>query len=186
MNKQETVKILALLQSNYPESFRGMSDEAAKVKVNLWAEMFADYPAELVLAGVKSYIASNTGSFMPNVGQIMEQIDRIQNPAALTEQEAWELVFKALRNSSYGYREEYAKLPPDIQRCVGSPEMLREWAVMDANEVQSVIGSNFQRSYRARVSRDAELRKLPSDVHRFISITAGKMALGIGANEEPD
>lgn len=184
MNKTETVQILALLQSNYPESFRGMSDEAVTVKVNLWADMFRDYPAALVLAAVKAYIASHTDSFMPNVGQIMEQIDRIQNPAGLTEQEAWGLVFKALRNSAYGYREEFAQLPPDIQRCVGSPEMLHEWAGMDADQVQSVVASNFQRSYRARAVRDAEYRRIPADVRKFLSGVAEKMALTGGTGEE--
>ena len=57
MDKQEAYQILTLLQANYPDSFRGMSKEAANVKVNLWADMFSEEPFEAVAAAAKAYIA---------------------------------------------------------------------------------------------------------------------------------
>ena len=64
----------------------------------------------------------------------------------MTAQEAWNLVARAIRNSGYESRKEYDNLPPDIQRLVGSPEQLRDWAMMDSSTVHSVVASNFQRA----------------------------------------
>ena len=45
MTKQDTYQVLATLQAFYPDSFRGMTDSAAQLKVTLWQEQFADEPA---------------------------------------------------------------------------------------------------------------------------------------------
>lgn len=169
MNKQETYKILALLQANYPDSFRGMTQEAVQVRVNLWTEMFSEEPVELVTAAAKAFMATDTNRFMPAVGQIKEQIRRLQNPDEITEQEAWNLISKALSNGIYGSTEEFSKLPPVIQKLVGSPAVLREWSMMDTATAQSVVASNFQRSYRATEAQEKDLAKLPGSVKQFIS-----------------
>lgn len=168
MNKQETYQVLGLLQANYPDAFRGMSKEAAQVKVNLWADMFADEPFEVVATAAKAFIATDTKGFMPAIGQIKERIAMMSAGEEMTGLEAWNLVSAALRNSTYGSEEEFAKLPLEIQRAVGSPAQLREWAMMDTETVQSVIGSNFQRSFRVRQERDRDFAKLPDSVKSFI------------------
>lgn len=169
MNKQEAYNILALLQANYPDSLRGMTKEAVQVKVNLWADIFAEEPFELVAAATKAFMATDTNRFMPAVGQIKEQIRRLQNPDELTEQEAWNLISKALGNGIYGSTEEFAKLPPAVQKLVGSPTALREWALLDTVTAQSVVASNFQRSYRATEAQEKDRAKLPGSVKQFIS-----------------
>ena len=130
MNKQEAYNILALLQANYPDSFRGMTKEAVQVKVNLWAEMFEDEPLELVATAAKAFMATDTKGFMPTVGQIKEQIAQLQHDDRLTEQEVWNIVSQAISNGIYGAVEEFNKLPPDVQKLVGSPATLREWAML--------------------------------------------------------
>ena len=89
MDKQEAYQILTLLQANYPDSFRGMSKEAANVKVNLWADMFAEEPFEAVAAAAKAYIATDTGGFMPTIGQLKDMLHRMQSPQQMTQMEAW-------------------------------------------------------------------------------------------------
>jgi len=39
---------------------------------------------------------------------------------------------------------------------VGSPNQLRAWALMDEETVQSVVASNFQRSYKAIAAKQKE------------------------------
>ena len=81
---------------------------------------------------------------------------------------------KALRNSFYGAAEEFAKLPPIVQRLVGAPAQLKEWAAMDTKTVQSVVASNFQRSYQTRVKSDKEFQALPPAIREFVtSLTSG-------------
>ena len=164
MDKQEAYQILTLLQANYPDSFRGMSKEAANVKVNLWADMFSEEPFEAVAAAAKAYI-----------GKLKDMLHRMQSPQQMTQMEAWGLVAGALRNSVYGADDEFRKLPPAVQRTVGSPAQLKEWALMDAETVQSVVASNFQRSFQVCQKREDDYQKLPGAVKSFIAELAGKM-----------
>jgi hypothetical protein len=164
MTLSETKKIVALLQFNYPDTLRDLSDEAYKIYVRQWQAFFADEPYDVVEAAVKAHIVTSTDRFMPNVGQIKEMIRKLTAPEEqeLTEQEAWSLVVAATRNGIYGYREEYEKLPYAVQRAVGSAKNLREWAMMDSETVNSVIASNFMRSYRGTSQAEKEWAKLPA------------------------
>ena len=145
------------------------------MKVNLWADMFAEEPFEAVAAATKAYIATDTGGFMPTIGKLKDMLHRMQSPQQMTQMEAWGLVAKALKNSIYGAAEEFQKLPPAVQRTVGSTAQLREWALMDAETVQSVVASNFQRSFQVCQKRENDFQKLPGAVKSFITELAGKM-----------
>ena len=161
MTKAETAKLLAVLQLNYPENFRGKSDAVIDAMVNLWHGVFERDSYQLVQAAVMAYIQTSTDRFMPNVGLIREQIRKLTAPDGMSEAEAWGLVKNALRNGLYGYHEEYAKLPPVVQRCLGSENTIREWAMMETDELDSVVASNFQRSFRAISKSEEEWEKLP-------------------------
>ncbi len=169
MTKQDTYQVLAALQAFYPDSFRGMTDAAAQLKVTLWQEQFADEPVALVQAAVKAYVSTDKKGFMPVPGQIKEQIAILQDKGGLNEQYAWELVTNALRNSSYGSLEEFAKLPADVQCAVGSPNTLKTWAQMNFGELQTVIASNFKRDYRAIVAQKRDFAKVPESAKRMIT-----------------
>lgn len=91
-------------------------------------------------------------------------MQKILSPREMTEQEAWALVSRALTNGYYGAKEEFAKLPSAVQATVGDPEQLREWAAMDRATVQSVVASNFQRSYRDKAKHEREFAALPEEV----------------------
>ena len=173
MTKQDTYQVLATLQAFYPDSFRGMTDAAANLKVKLWQEQFADEPAILVHEAVKAYVSTDKKGFMPVPGQIKEQISILLDQGGLNEQDAWELVANALRNSSYGSAEEFAKLPPDVKRAVGSPNMLKDWAVMNFTELQTVIASNFKREYRAIVAQKKDLAKIPESAKKLATLIEG-------------
>ena len=143
MNRTETLAVMSILKAAYPAYYRDMKRQDAEAVVNLWAEMLADYPANLVTAAVKSHIASDRKGFPPHIGAIIAAIGEISRPAELSEGEAWALIAKALRNSGYNSEKEFAALPENLQRLVGHPSQLREWASMDTGTVQSVVQSNF-------------------------------------------
>ena len=160
MTLEEAAGIVTLIFFNYPDTSKGMSDQARIAYTRQWHQFFAEDDARLVEAAVRAYILGSTERFAPNVGQIREQMRKMAAPAGMTEIEAWGLVKNALRNGSYGYTEEYAKLPKLVQRCVGSATQIREWAQMDADDVDSVVASNFQRSYRAVAKQEEEYQRL--------------------------
>lgn len=177
MTKKEMAEILAVMQANYPDDFRGMSDAAMQGKINLWFMQFRDDEYKDVLAAVMAHIATDTNRFMPPVGVIKAKLVEIRQPDEMTELEAWELVSKATRNSTYNSAEEFAKLPPVVQRLVGSPMQLKEWAAMDTETLQSVVASNFQRSYKVRAKSEREYLALPSSVKTYMASLAEGMRM---------
>jgi hypothetical protein len=102
---------------------------------------------------------------------------KINQPEEMTEQEAWQCVAVALRNSAYNSSAEFEKLPPVVQRLVGSPNQLREWSQMDSDTVNSVVASNFQRSYRARAKSERDFLALPSSVKSYMAAIADGMKM---------
>lgn len=175
MTLEETAKIVDVIHVNYPDTARGFSDETLRAKIRLWHSCFERDPYPLVQAAVMAYIQSSEDRFMPNVGQIKEQIRKMTQPEEMSDSEAWGLVAAALRNGYYGYKEEYAKLPPAVQRAVGNELTLREWAQIDTETLNSVIASNFMRSYRAISKTEAEWAKLPAGFRDEMRRMAGGM-----------
>ena len=175
MTVEQTISVLAVLKTAYPQFYRGLSEQELQDTVALWAEMFAGDSFEMVKAAVKAHIANDAKGFPPVIGQIKEAIRRISQPDEMTELEAWGFVARALRNSGYNSQQEFDRLPPVVQRVVGSPSQLREWAIMDSDTVQSVVASNFQRSYKARAKSECEYLALPESVKGFMAEIAAGM-----------
>lgn len=177
MSKTELLKIFALLEANYESQFAKKTDLNKKAMVNLWAEHFIDKDYNIVYVAVNSYIASDTTGYIPNVGQINEQIRKLTQQDEMTEVEAINLIDKALQNSSYHADEEFKKLPPILQRLVGSPNKLREWASMPDAEINTVVYSNLMRSYKVLAKRETERQALPSSLINMLEETANKMCI---------
>ena len=178
MTTDETLAIMGVLKAAYPAYYRDMSRKDAEGVVSLWQTMFADEPAAVVAAAVKAHIATDKKGFPPHIGAIKEAIVKVTQPQEMTELEAWGLVQRAVSNGIYGAQKEFDKLPPVLQRLVGSPNQLKEWAMMDADTVSSVVASNFQRSYKARAANERELLALPSDVRQTMERLSGGMTMG--------
>ena len=135
--------------------------------VDVWNMMLSDYDYNLVAMALKAYILSDTSGFAPSIGQLVAKIQTLTKPQELNEMDAWSLVSKAIRNSGYNSIEEFAKLPPLVQKAVGLPDQLRIWA-LDENYNEQVVGSNFMRCYRTELARHEELSKMPENVRNFI------------------
>ena len=172
MTREDTIKILSVLRGAYPAFYRDITKQEAESTIALWESMFDEEPYELVGAAVKAFITADAKGFPPAIGQIKERIRQITTPEEMTEQEAWALVSKAISRSTYGSVEEFEKLPPEIRAVVHDPGQLRQWALSEADEVETVIASNFMRSFRAKQKSIKEYMALPTEVKRLM-ISAG-------------
>lgn len=168
MNRGDVMGVMAILETAYPQYYSKRDNQQRMEAVNLWAELFADDPAQAVYAAVKAIIVTG-GAFPPSIGEIKNKMHDLTAPATLSETEAWALVSKAIRNGIYGYQEEFDKLPPTVRAAVGRPEQLKEWAMMDVGETESVVASNFMRGYRTVQKRDRETAMIPESVRTLIS-----------------
>lgn len=168
MTRDDTLDLLSILKAAYPNFYRDMTRKDADHVISLWTEMFKDEPAEVVALAVKRHIATDTKGFPPHIGAIKDAIVKIMQPDEMTEMEAWALINKATKNSAWHSAEEFEKLPPVLQRLVGSPNQLKDWSQMDEATVQSVVASNFQRSYKARAKHERDYMALPTQVKDFM------------------
>lgn len=175
MDREETRKILAVLKAGYPNFYKDLKKPDADQIIDLWATMFADEPATVVVEAVKSLMC--TLKYPPTIADVKERIAMITQSQIMTEMEAWQRVKSAI--SYYHATEAFANLPPILQKIVGSPNTLREWAVMDIATVNSVIQSNFMRSYKARVAKEREYAMLPESTKRLIQGIAARMDMKV-------
>lgn len=179
MTKQDAVGILALLELGYPNFAAKMDDKRKAQTVSMWTEAFQNDDPRAVAMAVKAIIYAGDREFAPNIGQVRAKMQQLSEPDELTENEAWALVSRACCNGIYGYKSEFEKLPSAVQAVVGRPEQLREWAMMDSDTVQSVVASNFMRSYKVRVQRIRENGMLPEGIRQFAAKLVGKMELNV-------
>ena len=169
MTEREIRTVLGVMKVAYPNSFRDMQEGDRNALVALWKRQFAEADFNTVSMAVDSIIATDPSGFMPTIGRVKQEITKLTQPQFLTEQEAWLLVEKATRNSAYNSKEEYDKLPPEVQRLVGSHNQLREWALMNSDELKTVVASNFMRSYRVRSKNDRDYLALPQEVRAMLT-----------------
>lgn len=164
MTEGEAKKLFAVMTVAYPNYRIDDIEYAAKI----WVGFLGGYSYEQVNMALRAYITTDTSGFAPNIGQLLDKLHLIQDPQELNEMEAWSLVSKALRNGYYGAVEEFFKLPPLVQKAVGSPDNLRNWSQTDIKSIENVVQSNFIKTYRAVVNRENEIKKMPADVRTLI------------------
>lgn len=180
MNRKEVTQILSVLKAAYPHSFKDMTKLDGEALVNLWTRQFAEEDPAAVGAAVNALISTRTTGYSPTIGEIKDQLHRLRTVDGLNDAQAWRLVEKACRRGLYNAQEEFNKLPPNVQTAVGGPEQLKAWAMMESDTVNSVIASNFRRTYRTVQEREKEKALMPPEVRAFVAGVADKMKLGGG------
>ena len=157
MTREEVIKLLMMIKAAYPN----YNPQDKNVAANIWHEMLKDYDANAVMASFKAYLADDPNGFAPSIGQLIGRLKMVNNEGTDMEAlEAWSLVSRAIRNGYYGAEMEFAKLPPLVQKAVGSPVNIRNWATTDMKAIETVIASQFISSYKAIVAREQELSSI--------------------------
>lgn len=164
MTREETVKIIRIMCDCYPNYKPNNLSET----VDVWNMMLEAYSYNQVSIALKAYATSDTSGFAPSIGQLIGKIQTISQPQELDGMTAWGLVSKALRNGTYGAVEEFNKLPPLVRQAVGMPDNLKNWATSDYQTIETVIQSNFLRTYETVVKRANEINRMPDNIKSLI------------------
>lgn len=167
MTREETVKIIHIMCDCYPNYKPNNLSET----VDVWQMMLDEYSYNQVSIALKAYVTSDTSGFAPSVGEIVAKIQLVSQPQELDGMAAWGLVSKALRNGTYGAVEEFNKLPPLVKQAVGMPDNLKNWATSDYQTIETVIQSNFLRTYEVVVKRANEINRMPGNIKSLIEKT---------------
>lgn len=137
--------------------------------MNVWYTLLCDLEYEDVSRAIQKHMMSST--YLPTVADIRTAASQFKPSGEIrqmSELQAWDTVRRAISNSIYNAENEFQKLLPIVQKAVGSPYNLTEWATLDSDTVNSVVQSNFIRSYRAMVTRELEMQKLSPAVRDLI------------------
>ena len=107
MNKQEAVKLLALIKVAYPTAYRDMDDASKRATVNMWHMSFADVPFPIMEQAFGHF--RMVSKFPPTVAEMVEELKGIHNQAtecALIHKNLGneEMVSKFREIMSYTYR----------------------------------------------------------------------------------
>ena len=79
MNKQEAVKLLALIKVAYPTAYRDMDEASKKATVNMWAGSFPDVPYGIMEQAFNHF--RMVSKFPPTVAEMVEELKHIHYQA---------------------------------------------------------------------------------------------------------
>ncbi len=163
MTKQETGKIIALLEAYYELK------KDPKTTVNAYHLVLQGYDYIVVEQAVINLAREDRREYsqFPSVGAIVSQIELISGKDD-TAAELWTLVEKASRNGYYGCVEEFNKLPEVCQKWLGSPSALRELSLSDMNILQTVTRGQFLKTIEVIKKREKAKKALPEDIRKLI------------------
>lgn len=133
MTKAEVLVLIKAMMDLYP-NYKPTDLERT---VNSWSAVLKYDEARTIQNALITYSRTDTSGFAPSVGQLVQL-------AAPDTSNDWMLVRQAICNSSYHAEEEFKALPERVQRLVGSPEQLREWARTDTDIVDTSIAKAFR------------------------------------------
>lgn len=173
MTVNDARKIIAVMLVSYP-NFKPIDTE---LMATTWADMLNEYSYEQVSVALKCYITTDTSGFAPSIGQLIDKLKTVEQPQELNELQAWGLVRKAINNSGYHSEEEFAKLPPLVQKAVGTPGQLKQWGMSDIESIETVAQSNFMRTYRAVAKREDEVSRMPIEIRHLIQQNEPKIMI---------
>ena len=170
MTREQIQDLLASIQSLYPN----WKPENKTATVNAWTWALQDYPADAIKGALQIYVKTNTTGFAPSVSQLINAMYEPKKNEQLSEGEAWSLVKRAIQDGNYHAEERFNELPPLVQKAVGSPNMIHQWAGTESDEVNTVIMSNFQRTYRNLTEREMYEAKVPLPLSDMVKGLAEK------------
>jgi hypothetical protein len=179
MNKIEATALLSIIKTAYPNFYKGA--EEIDNAINLWSMMFADDSAKVVTEAVKALMC--VLKFPPTIADVKTKIYDITHPEQMTEMEAWVIVKKAVENYSiYETYENNMKmfnsLPETIKNTIGNISQLRVWGQMDYESFNTVVQSNFMRSFKMKQQQEIEREMLPESTKNLIQQLSEGFSMG--------
>lgn len=178
MTRKEASKIVAVIMQQYPQFYKGMGDSDISGIIGMWESLFREDRYEVVSNALASYLATDTSGYPPAIGQVKAKIRLITEKPKMTEAEAWDLVRRAVKKGDK--KKAFEELPPVVQKCIGSPAILRDWGQVDIERFNTVIASNFMRTYRTKAKQQDEIDALPAAIKKLLADNGGLFLLEDG------
>ena len=111
MNKEEVYKLIFVTKSVYPQVYSKFTGADFDNMALAWHMAFEDFDYNAISLALKAYITTNTTGFPPVPAQLIQMATQKSPKKEMSSNEAWGLVYKAIQNGLYGYKEEYENSP---------------------------------------------------------------------------
>ena len=174
---EETAKIMRTIVASWPAFLNGRDPE---LTTKIWQRAFEYDSYETVAQALFAYLSTDTSGFAPMPGQLRKLMAKFATAGDhdLDAMQAWTLVHNACRTDGlYHSQEAFNALPEAVRRVVRDHQMLRTWALMDEDQVQTVVASNFQRAYRAQMEDRDEWFAMPEKLRNILPCMAEAVKL---------
>ena len=153
MNSRETAQVIMYLKGVYPRYYSAMNNEQMELQIKVWTDLFSEYSVEAVMSGVRTFATTDASGFPPVPGQIIENMYRVAHLTDDSAIKAWNLVRRAINMPRDQYGLAYDALPEDVRETLGTKEnaiaTLTSWGMVPTEQFETVVQSNFLRSYEA-------------------------------------
>lgn len=182
MDRQQFATLAIGIKSAYPAS-KILEDKAS---MDFWYTMLMDLPYEVAENAAMEHISTST--FPPSIAEIRKLcIDRIKAPA-LSFDEAWGVVQKAI--SAFGYYNSEQAYGTMDELTLATVKNLG-WSRLCLSENPAADRANFREAYEARVAAQRNKSQLPEFVSkkkeqlqaRYIPAIEEKEAPQLGTSE---
>lgn len=178
MTREQVAELLGLVQGYFPTSFRV---EDKTTTVNAWYLVLEDQNAKKILTALKCFVRNDKSGFPPTVGQLMNYKTEIETSGEMSSTEAWMLVTKAIRNSTYHSVEEFEKLPPRVQNALGSPSRLQAMA-MNSNFNEGYEMRDFESRYNTLVDVEQSHQRFDREAISMMNANENRIGKDDGSN----
>lgn len=168
MKKSETVDCITYLCAAYPGAYKRFTEQKFETLIAVWYNTFSEYPFATVMVGIQGYISTDTSGFPPSPGQVVKVIQDLAAEKETNSMEAWAIVKKAVNSPRDRMEETFRTLPPLIQKVVGGHHQLMAWGNVNEEEFETVIQSNFMRTYETEKRRQKQIDMLPERIRRMM------------------
>lgn len=168
MKKSETVDCITYLSAAYPGAYKRFTEQKFETLIAVWYNTFSEYPFATVMVGIQGYISTDTSGFPPSPGQVVKVIQDLTAEKETNSMEAWAIVKKAVNSPRDRMEETFRTLPLLIQKVVGGHHQLMAWGNVNEEEFETVIQSNFMRTYETEKRRQKQIDMLPERIRRMM------------------
>lgn len=175
MTRDETVKLLFLLHTTYPNSFSGLTTDKMSQMTDVWHMVLEEENFNEMQMAFKMYCRTNTTGFAPSPGQLIAMKQDRTDPFVSTAEDAWSKVIMAARDGNYHSQERFEAFDDITKMCVGSAANLSAMSLVDETALTTVIRSQFLKEYKRLEDMFRKEKRYSSDVQREIADNRARM-----------
>lgn len=96
MNREESIKLLALIKVAYPTAYKDMDNASKQATVNMWQTTFPKVPYPIMEMAFNRYRMSS--KFPPTVAEMCDELKHLH----------WQAVEEAMRDTAFGRTDSFA------------------------------------------------------------------------------